>query len=252
MEFKLEEGKQVGRLMYMVESPTILYRIIDEGRIVSGQHNEKNPYTGTTTNDYVCFSRTNLPADRNPKRWAYGIVLDGDKLSNKYSIKPYSYKGNKPEEWLPIKVLTAYDDGTYTMYIVNFGTLAITKDIFDYVEQVILNMPDELKATKKLTVTDSGKRAINGHRIAKKYEFHVKSGGPKIKPSSQPTLNAMWNSRMDETEERVWKPEVDISDCITGVIMPAREDYTYEEQELINLADSMGLDIKYYNNKYFS
>ena len=106
-------AKQVGSLSYMVESQTILDLILRTGRIKSSQKPERNPNTGEESK-FVSFSRNMTSAAiRNSKRWRWGVIIDGDRLSDRYSIVPISFVGvltNKNSANFKVKCITKYDE----------------------------------------------------------------------------------------------------------------------------------------------
>lgn len=88
-------NKQVGDLSYFVNSLATLTQIISTENMMSSEKLERNyNVKPSKLSRYVSFSRSMADTPkRNPKRWKYGLITDGDKLSNKYHIEPYSFVG---------------------------------------------------------------------------------------------------------------------------------------------------------------
>ena len=93
MKTKILASKQVGEVSYLVGDLQILYNVVKDEVILGSKKPEKNPRTGKLEN-YVSLSRNYTSAAlRNNSRWKYGVLLDGDKLSDHYHIEPISYVG---------------------------------------------------------------------------------------------------------------------------------------------------------------
>lgn len=93
MKTKIVASKQVGDVSYLVGDLEILYNVVKDEVILGSKKPEKNPRTGKSEN-YVSLSRNYTSAAlRNNSRWKYGVLLDGDKLSDHYHIEPISYAG---------------------------------------------------------------------------------------------------------------------------------------------------------------
>ena len=233
---KLFESKQVGTVSYMVSSIETLISIIQDHKILRSREAELNPNTGKKQ-FYLSLSR-NLTAavKRNPKRWKFGVALDGDKLSNKYSITPVSFAGiSMTYSDLRVKYITAYDDGTYALNLVNWPTISISKNLWNSITAEIDNMPEDIKTKKKLVHTLEGSRVVNGRKIKEKYLFNVKTGGLKLNFRKYPEIctTLAKNDSINEMEERIWIPSnklfIDISGCLQAVILP--KDMTKENLE---------------------
>jgi hypothetical protein len=99
----LNEAKQVG-LLYHYTSVDGLKNILQSNQLKSSEEN----YMGNDLN-FISFTR-NKNFDKKGQKFNvktdYRITLDGDKLSNRYKIKPFayipgwSYKDNWEYDWL--------------------------------------------------------------------------------------------------------------------------------------------------------
>jgi len=106
---KIQAGKQVGPIYYMVKDVPVLCSIVNHGVIRTSLKAEPQSKGGKKFH-YVSFMRDLAKADRNPSRWIYGVQLDGDKLSDKYKINPFSYAGLAVKTGLyKVKTLIAYE-----------------------------------------------------------------------------------------------------------------------------------------------
>lgn len=226
----LTEGKQVGELSYMVENINILETIIEQGRILASLKPERNPITKKLTK-YVSLSRNLISASaRNSAKWKYGIIIDGDKLSDRYKITPYSFGGAMTDKAgrFKVKYMTLYDNDTAVLNLANWSTtFSISKDLFHTIEKLILDMPQEDKDRYKLAI-EVGKRPRNGRTAVKRYKFNTKSGGLILNSNSLGSkfMNLIKTPALNETEERIWLPtsaHIDISKCMKGIIVPKNE-----------------------------
>ena len=173
-------GKQVGPLYYMVKDVSVLEAIMKQNAIRTSLKAEPQSKGGSKYH-YISFMRDLTKADRNPGRWIYGIRIDGDKLSDRYRIQPYSYSGNAVKcNFFRIKTLTKYDNGECTLSLVNWPTISIPEDVFDELEDLILTDSQGLNQVKKLEIKEN-KRAYKGKAAIKQYNYNVKTGGIALK-----------------------------------------------------------------------
>lgn len=224
-------GKQVGPIYYMVKDTEILQLIVEQGVIRTSVKAEPTG-KGNGSKHYISFMRDLTKADRNPNRWIYGIQLDGDKLSNKYKIEPYSFAGSAMKKnYYKVKTLISYDDNTYALSLVNWPTIKIPQSVFEDIKELITSDSQNLNKVKKLEVT-TGKRPYLGRTIKEKYNYDVKTGGISLneKNLSLETLNYLLkHTNLNETEERIWIIDekvkfINIGDCITCYIEPKGDD----------------------------
>ena len=235
-------SKQVGKLSYFVKDLAVLYNIIDEQRIKQSNNPEVNPRSGRKE-FYVSFSRDmTAAAIRNNKRWKYGIVVDGDRLSEHYHIEPFSFTGDALNNGkdLRIKYLVSYDDNTYALNLVNWPTIQIDKSSYEAIKNMILSQSEKFNNEHKLVYQDEGKVRRNGHMIVEKFTYNVKHGDSGQLLSSHEVPGSVKTQLMkgqstNEYEERVWAdkyPFIDISGCIKGIILPKNELSDFETSEL--------------------
>ena len=130
-------------------------------RIKYSKHKQNN--TSRNKKDgSVSLSRSMYAAPkRNPNRWVYGVILDGNKLSDRYHIEPYHYLGSNVPKLL-IKSLTRYTNGVCIITFANWPNRNISTKFFDYLEDIILDKQDYLIEKKKLSIQTEGKRKVNG------------------------------------------------------------------------------------------
>lgn len=85
-------SKSVGQLSYFVRDLETLYTIILSGQLKQSKNQEynKNKHEKSI---YISLSRNLTAATiRNNDRCRYGIVIDGNRLSDRYHIEPYSFE----------------------------------------------------------------------------------------------------------------------------------------------------------------
>lgn len=232
-------AKQVGSLSYMVESQTILDLILCTGRIKSSQKPERNPNTGEESK-FVSFSRNMTSAAiRNSKRWRWGVIIDGDRLSDRYSIVPISFVGvltNKNSANFKVKCITKYDSGKCVLTCINWPSIEIRENLYNTIKQMIEACPESYKELKQLKIKREGKRKTSNGYIVEQYLFNVKTGGIILNRNTlQDNLSDfVVHSSFNEQEERIWTNSefIDIKNCISGIIVPkqrtADEDAEYE------------------------
>lgn len=225
---KIVTSKQVGDISYMTASIDDLYNIVLDEEILSSRKLELNPKT-MKKQYYVAFSRDyTSAAKRNSHRWRFGVIIDGDKLSNVYNIQPYSYLGTllTHKGDLRVKYLVKYDDNTYYLNLVNWSTVPISESVYESIADEIDNLPRERQELWRLSYLGEGKIRRNGKKISERYLFDTKTGGLRINMNRYPELcNALLKlPDFDETEERIWLTHnnefVNIHSCIVGLITP--------------------------------
>lgn len=235
----LIEEKQLGRLSYFVSSIDVLEEILKTAKIAHSRTKELNVNTGNYQY-YVSFSRNIMAAsDRNNRRWRFGVIVDGDKLSNKYQFDPVSYTGVAfDKSGIRVKELISYDDDTYYLRLVNWKKFEISETMFDKIQSEISNMTDGEKIKSGLTYQSGGKRLINGHRIREKYVFSARYGCLTLTDRKFPEICSMISKlpSVNEYEERVWIKNgfyISIKGCILGIIVPG--DMTEDESDFYDM-----------------
>lgn len=252
----LIESKQVGNLSYYVSNINTLVQIIEQGEIWTSKSKEYNSRLKKKMN-FVSTSRDMFAAPkRNNTRWKYGIVIDGDSLSNRYSIEPFSFAGNALQystSSFRVKELRAYENGVYKLSMVNWPTIQISKNVFDNIRNAIENMPEEMKQKKKLQVIDGGKRVVGGTKLLKKYLFNVPSGGIMLTPDILKGISSEFtkSSNINEMEERIWSDtdSININGCILGVSIPKQDVILMHDGSKELTEDLKLLRDTIYNNK---
>ena len=221
----------------MTKEPTTIVTIVDEELIKVSEKPEKGHPNGGS-HKYVSLMRSLDKAGRNPNKWVYGVQLDGTRLSDRYKITPFSmaatgFKGSG--NTFRVKTLTSYDDGTYTLSLINRPTFKIPKYVYDEIEYAIVNDLDGNNDKKHLTVSP-GVRRYMGRMIITKYNYGTESGGVRLNQNSLSNEALTYlakHTMMNETEERIWildttSQYINIKGLITGYIEPTGDD-TLEE-----------------------
>lgn len=236
---KLVEEKQIGDVSYFVKDPMVLKNIVKNNEILRSRKTEYNPKTNKQQY-YVSLSRNMTSATtRNSERWKYGVIIDGTKLSNRYIITPHSYMGSVSiKTSVRVKYITSYENGTYSLNLVNFPTVPISRTTYERIRQEIENLPEEVKQLKKLQYQQGGRRSVNGTRIKEKYLFNVPQGGIMLTDKTYPDIITMLSkeSSLNEQEERIWLKGseyfININGCVKAVILPKRMKTNPDEFEI--------------------
>lgn len=248
------EDKQVGSLTYFVNSLNVLHEIIKTGKIAHSRVKEFN-FNKNRMQYCVCMSRSFEDAPkRNPKRWRFGVIIDGNFLSNKYEITPVSCTGvTFQKSGLKVKCLTAYDNDTYTIQFSNWKSLSISENIFNSIKMEILAMSESEKERCGLTIQTVGKRTVNGRKIVEKYTFTVRFEGLTLDASKYPELTSYISKfpSINEFEERIWVTNsqfIEIKGAIIGVVIP--ENLTDDEYDYFSMYVKPTLDLKHIDFVY--
>ena len=133
----LKEAKQVGPL-YHFTSFESLKNILTKNMIIGSYGNQdiKGRYISTTRDKNFYKSEPNLGAEVLQA----ALVLDGDKLSNKYKIRPYAYEpyreldrsGAESEELI---MLPGRDLGNVKSYLLGVILLRNNKNVISFLNK---------------------------------------------------------------------------------------------------------------------
>ena len=231
----IKAAKQVGPVYYYVDNIYTLYNIIDSEQILptTERYKNKNIY-------YVSLSRDPLIQPmRRPKRWKYGLIIDGNKLSNRYSISPVN-DGNTEMSLgtMKVKYIAKYQDKA-KLSIADRATFDITISIYNQIKELILSMSDEDKSHLGFYIDDRKVKSRIGFR-EELVGFTARHGGLKLDKNISDSLkNEMLKSdAFYEREERInlkYPSPVNISGCIEGIYLPKGFGQTEEESEIYQI-----------------
>lgn len=180
-EDNLLEGKNYPDLSYLVETPEILLSIVSGGVIktrFTKDHPDITPevidsktnaelaaeysdiYSETNANQSIsgriCLGRDlTKHAYINPSKWGWGVILDGQKLSDNYKIEPVNHnyeilKNPTGSHYLRIKELFSYkinDKIYYGLHLVSRpnAMMDIDKNSYLYLKDLINSQTKEFK-----------------------------------------------------------------------------------------------------------
>lgn len=216
-------SKQFYDLTYFTDDINVLYSILITNRIRLSKHVEydTNRHNGPMDKS-VSFSRSLLAQPkRNRAKWTYGIILDGEKLTDRYSFVPISYAGVAIERGntLYIEYIIVPKFGRCTLKLFDRKAFTISRDLAIY----IINNGDFSNYTLN-TDTDDYEYYIEDRRIAAPIDHILTNDQYAEITKSQP---------LNEYEERVWNHSsgdrlivkgeykyIDISKCVKGVVFP--------------------------------
>ncbi len=243
-EEALTEGKQLGYVSYAVRksagSPghpiSSLLRIIQSNYIKASTEEDGSRY--------VSLSRDLLGHLGSGSDWKCGLVLDGDKLANKYKVKPVNYNSmvyfgdSNSAKQLMLRYIAKYqaldDQGQVTdrtFYIVSMQGSSFLNVISDETYTILKTLMNEYNG--QLAVLDTGKASAKykgkTNREVKKY-FDVKHVG-KLAAGAN---NSDWKQFTANTENDLpqWLRDADTKPSLvaTGSIMqPSRVPKKYAD-----------------------
>ena len=229
----IQASKQIGEVSYFVDSIYTLIRIVDQ-QLIAVSASEYDTYT-KQKRPYVSLSRNlTAPATRNHKRWKCGVILDGNRLSDKYEIKPVSYAGHDfySSSKFKLKSITAYDNDTYRIDCLNWAEIYVPKSVYDEIKINIEALSDSSKTN--LEYQGHGKRSYRGKTVVERYVFTNRYGGPALNTLvSDATARKIINSpRIAEFEERLFPKNnqsvVSIANCILGIVLSEADGKEFE------------------------
>lgn len=225
----------------------------------------KETHQGTAQN-FLSFSRDKFGPPSKSNRWRFGFILDGDAMSDRFKIEPISFTGtelsNTETKKFRVKELKEYQNGTYKVYLINYGTIDISKSTFETIRDLIESMPEEDKKKYRLETKGPGKRKVNGTYLKQSYIFNVPRGGLYLDASNvdaKVVSELSRSQRLYEAEERIWlpsktkmpdgvrdteytikRPRITIKPFLKGLILPKQlkpVELTYVRKGLLELKD---------------
>lgn len=201
-------AKQVGAISHLTDTIPNLISILRHQKIATSTPDIK--YGKDAGRPYVSFSRDlTSAAERNSNKWRYGIIVDGDKLSNRYAIEPHSFLGelNSRNRSVKLKVLRAFDDGRYYMTAMIGKTTEIPGWLYNELKSVALAQPESFNKDKKFVhdIEKSKRRSFNHAYRIELLQYMGQYGGYELSPKfiSDRAMSWINNHVLNETEERV-------------------------------------------------
>lgn len=221
-------AKQVGNVGYFVPSIEVLINILKSEHIYPSLKAVTNPKTKKKEHS-VSFTRDLLiQPKRNSTKWKFGVIIDGDNLSNRYSIEPFSYFGNAmmKKNTFRVKQIVRYDDDVCILRLVGWATQKISRPLYDKIKELMLKTSDDYKEKKNFVELGRSSRPFKGHTRVEAFAFNVPSGGISLDASvldEEMMAQLSKSDTFNEREERVWLPDnrmLKISGSIVGVVVP--------------------------------
>lgn len=261
-KIRLNSAKNIGTVYHFTSTLERLNSILQSGRI----------YAGRTTLDkpFVCFGRSapELYLKRHIYGWNYGILLDGNILSESYSFRSYESHSHGFQDILI--TLRKYSDGENTWYTVKCGDEApypvgvqTAKAIFRWAEHLDESPEDFYKEDNP----DREEAEVWVFDAEDEDDYPTLNVGKKDVPLTRgleitgmftfdelpANIQSIVIKSGYEAEERVWlmtrhkrspyageadikvadRPFVDISRAIRGLALPKSEKDSEEIQELL-------------------
>ena len=189
----LEEEKNIGFISYGVKgsdensSVEMLDTILRSDQIKSSEA-QAGLYPGSENDAFVSTSRDYLSHIKGNRQRPVGIILDGNKLSNKYKINPINWATlelNKDESRLALKELKEYtnlDNPQQKAYKVQFacyGSFFVNAKVFGILEKIMQYYNATETTNRKGEVTTLGAT----HGFVPSHDIGTK-GHNKLMPST--------------------------------------------------------------------
>ena len=250
-------SKQVGDVYYMCESLVALKLILQSGEIKMSSKKEKSIKINKPEY-FTSLTRNFKPlVAQKPARWRDGIILDGNKLSENYSIDAYSFSGwnmenqTKASGKFKISQITRWPSRCMVKFIGWSKEIQISFDAYEDIRRVCLTeIPESYQKKCRLEVSH-GKRKRNGEIFIERLKFNTPGGSPSnifqyMKDSTRSELAQVTN----QYEERIHGPQstseggkrfrstqadslelpvVHIANCVKGVILNSDDAADYPE-----------------------
>jgi ribA/ribD-fused uncharacterized protein len=183
-DISLTEAKQVGLISYGVKgsddasSVSMLDIILQSDKIKSSEV-QADLYQDSDKDAFVSTSRDLLSHVKNNRQRPVGIVLDGDKLSDRYKIRPINWATlelDKEKSRLSLKELLEYTnmdnpaEKVYKVLFASYGSFFITKPIFDVLEKIMeyYNATETVNRKGEITTLGATHGFVANHNIGVK------------------------------------------------------------------------------------
>lgn len=265
MKRMITSSKQVGKIYYLVDSLESVYSILQQKQIRVSSKKEK-PAGSDGVEYFVSFTRNyNSLYNQNPTRWHCGIILDGDILSEMYSISPIHYSGTALSHTsdtdryggFKLKQVTAWADGTFDIRFVGWQTsFEISRSCYNAVVSTIEDLDDKVKQRCRLVRSEGKvKSAKKGCKYIERFLFDTPGGAPPsllnhvsdrakkelLDVTDQheerlhgPRFNSSLEERfqpVSEHQSSIKLPYVHISDAVSGLLLNS-DDFSTDSESL--------------------
>lgn len=183
-DISLTEAKQVGPISYGVKgtdsaSAVQMLNVILQSDKIKSSEAQAGLYSNSAEDAFVSTSRDLLAHIKSNRQRPVGLVLDGDKLSNKYKINPINWASlelNKEVSRLNLKALYEYtnennpEEKAYKVQFASYGSFFINKRVFDILERIMqcYNATETTNRKGKLTNLGATHGFVGNHNIGSK------------------------------------------------------------------------------------
>lgn len=238
-------SKQFYELSYFADTVVAFGTIITTKQIRLSTKPEYDPNMNNNKYRYTSFSRDLLAAPkRNPSKWRFGVILDGELLTDRYSFISFSYAGVAlyKGDMLKIEYIIYDKDGKGELKL--FGRSPIY--ISNALAQSIISKGDFSRYRFEQIMTDVHKYYTKNRRIAIYISDII---------SNRQYAEITKSSSLNEYEERIWNHNknerfmtnenhkyINILGCIKGFVLPM--DLKMKECNVVN---SILMDVFNYN-----
>lgn len=262
--------KQIGQVYYMCESLFALRNILRSGEIKMSSKKEK-PINTNKPEYFTSLTRNfkSLVAQK-PNKWRDGIILDGDKLSDNYSVDPINFVGTSaenqqgPQGKLKISQITHWPSRCMIRFVGWTKELKISLSAYSQIKEACLNDLSDTERQKCRLKISQGKRNRGGEKFIERLKFDTPGGSP---PSIFTYLSDAVISELstvaNQYEERIHGPQnlagptpqrfrsrnvdtlnlpvVHIGKCVKGIVVNSEDAENYPEivSELTELLESL-------------
>lgn len=212
-------SKQFYELSYFTSKVEAFAIIMSTQQIRLSKNPEYDLNRGDNKFRYASFSRDLLAAPkRNPRKWRFGVILDGELLTDRYSFMSFSYAGValRKGDMLKIEWIIYDVDDKGELKLFGRKPISISKSL----AQTIISTAF-LKQYKVKRLSDGRTKYYTNNSDIATFISDIITKNQYAELTRSQSLN--------EYEERIWNHNenerfigeyVDISGCVKGIIIP--------------------------------
>lgn len=256
IKLNLNSGKNIDDMYHFTRTAGNFCLICSDHTLRAGEKEERGPAHEEEMEPFISVTRDKHLITTSGRKYRFGFILDGRKLSDNYKLEPISYPRYQMDvsntSAIQLTSITRYKNGICKAYVKQYGSITISQETFEELVKYIEKQPEAELKKARLKINQDGKRKVSGigAPIDLQYKFLTEYGiriSSKNFPEMAPTTSDLsHNTRVNEFEERIWGEKVDIKGCLKGVIISTKLDDndTYFMQKGLEFLYKAGFAIK--------